>query len=237
MEYIIPFSIIALAAAIHASFQLSISTLTLMSGHTLGKKQSQTRLVKVLGGFLFGAMSMTALLFVGLSYLGEFTLAGGAVPPILWAALCGILFGLGVAVWLFYYRQGKGTMLWIPRGMALYLAERSKRTKSTAEAFALGLASIAGELLFIIAPLGVAVLVSLTLEPVLQVAALLLYVAISLFSLAIVAALVGSGHKISRIQQWREENKRFMQFIAGTSLFVLGFYLYVNEVLLLGVWQ
>ena len=237
MEYLIPFSIIALAAAIHASFQLSISSLTLMSGHALGKRHSQGRLLKLLGGFLFGALSMTGLLFVGLLYAFEFLLDGGAIPPIVWAALCGTLFGLGVAVWMFYYRKGKGTLLWIPRGMAQYLATRSKRTKSTAEAYALGLTSVCGELLFVIAPLGVAVLVSLTLAPMLQVAALLLYVAISLSSLALVAALVASGHKISRIQRWREDNKAFLQFVAGTSLLVLGFYLYVNEVLVLGVLQ
>lgn len=125
-------------------------------------------------------------------------------------------------------------MLWLPRTVALYLAERSKRTKSTAEAFALGMASVTGELLFIVAPLGVAAMVGVTLPPVLQVAALLLYVLVSLLSLLLVAALVASGHKISQIQRWREENKRFLQFMAGSSLLVLGFYLYVNEVVLLG---
>ncbi|NLA43072.1 hypothetical protein GX865_02870 [Candidatus Saccharibacteria bacterium] len=235
MEYFIPFSIIALAAAVHASFQLSISTLTLMSGHSLGKKQSQSRLLRLISGFLLGVAGMTALLFVALVYAIEFWLENGSVPPVLWAALSGVLFGLGVAVWLFYFKKGSGTMLWLPRGVALYLAERSKRSKSTSEALALGMASVTGELLFIIAPLGVAAMITVTLPPLLQVAALLMYVPISITTLLIVAALVGSGHKISQIQRWREANKRFLQFIAGTSLLVLGFYLYVNEVLLVGV--
>lgn len=234
MEYLIPFSIIALAAAIHGSFQLSISTLTLMSGHSLGRKQSQSRLLRLLSGFVSGVAGITALLFIAFVYSIEFALDDRGVPAVLWAALCGILFGLGVAVWLFYFRKGNGTMLWLPRTVALYLAERSKRTKSTAEAFALGMASVTGELLFIVAPLGVAAMVSVTLPPALQVAALLLYVPVSLLSLLLVAALVASGHKISQIQRWREENKRFLQFMAGSSLLVLGFYLYVNEVLLLG---
>ena len=42
--------------------------------------------------------------------------------------------------------------------------------------------------------------------------------------------LIGGGHKLSRIQKWREDNKRFMQFAAGSALLVLGFYMYVNEV-------
>lgn len=234
MEYYIPFSIIALAAAIHASFQLSISTLTLMSGHALGRKNSQTRLVKLLGGFLFGAICMTTLLFIAAFYAAEFVFFEQGIPPIIWAAVCGILFGFGVAVWMFYFRKGRGTILWIPRGMAQYLNVRSKRTKNTAEAFGLGMSTVVGELLFIIAPLIVAVLVTLTLAPMLQIAALLLYVAVSCSTLALVAALVSSGHKISRIQRWREDSRRFLQFISGTSLLILGFYLYVNEVLAIG---
>ncbi len=237
MEYLIPLSIVALAAAIHASFQLSISTLTLMSGHSLGKKQSQSRLVSLLGGFLFGVIVMTTLVFTALMYATETAFGGLAVPSVVWAAVCGILFGLGVAVWLFYYRKGSGTMLWLPRKMTAFLSNRSKQTKNSAEAFSLGMASVAGELLFIIAPVAVAVLVASMLSPMLQIASLLLYVAISVSSIVVVAALVGSGHKISRIQKWRESNKRFLQFMAGTSLLILGFYLYVNEVLLVGVVQ
>lgn len=236
MEYSIPFSIIALAAAIHASFQLSISTLTLMSGRALGAKQSHTRLLWLLAGFLIGAMTMTMLLFIGLTYVAERIFIDKSVPLIVWTALTGLLFGLGVTIWLFYYRKEKGTVLWVPRGMARYLANRSKKTKSVAEAFALGLASVCGEIFFIIIPLCVAVLMSLSLSPELHISAMLGYVIISVTTLLLVAVLVASGHKISRIQRWREENKPFIQFITGASLFVLGFYLYANQVLLMGVW-
>ena len=47
MDYITSFIMIALAATIHASFQLSISTLTLMSGHSLGTQQSHQKLVSL----------------------------------------------------------------------------------------------------------------------------------------------------------------------------------------------
>lgn len=235
MEFLTPFSIILLAAAVHASFQLSISTLTLMSGHALGTKQSQARLVSLMGSFLLGTAAMTALLLTAAVYLGSLLLRDGLVPPIIWAAVCGMLFGLGVAVWLFYYRRDKGTMLWLPRKTAEYIASRSKKTKNSAEAFGLGLASSFGELLFTGALILVAGLIIAMLPLELQPAAGLLYVGVSLLSLALVAALVGSGHRLSGIQRWREANKRFLQFVAGSSLLVLGFYLYVNEVLSLGV--
>ncbi len=232
MTDIIAISIVCLAALIHASFQLSISTLTLMSGHTLGFGRSHARLVSLLGGFGFGAAAMTTLLICTLGFALQ-QIVGTTVPPVVWAATCGMLFGVGLAVWLFYYRKDRGTLLWIPRRTADFLAERSKRTRNTAEAFALGLASVLGELLFIIAPLSVAVLTILPLDPMLQLICILLYIALSVSSLGIVALLVSGGHRLSGIQKWRETNKQFLQFSAGSALFVLGFYLYVNQVLVL----
>lgn len=235
MQLLTPLSIILLAAAIHASFQLSISTLTMLSGHSLGRKQSQARLVSLLSGFLLGTATMTTLLLIAAAYVGRLLLQDGQVPAIIWAAVCGMLFGLGVAVWLFYYRRDQGTMLWVPRKAADYLTTRSKKTKNSAEAFGLGLASSFGELLFTGTLLLVAGLVIAMLPLGIQPIVGMLYVGVSLLSLALVAALVGSGRRLSSIQHWRETNKRFLQFIAGSSLLVLGFYLYVSEVLMLGV--
>jgi hypothetical protein len=36
---------------------------------------------------------------------------------------------------------------------------------------------------------------------------------------------------LSRIQRWREANKHFLQFAAGSGLLILGFFVYVNEFL------
>lgn len=232
MTDIIAISIVCFAALIHASFQLSISTLTLMSGHTIGFGRTHARLMSLLGGFNFGVATMTILLICTLGFILQQTI-GTSIPPVAWAGVCGILFGVGLAVWLFYYRKDKGTTLWVPRHIANFLASRSKHTKSTAEAFALGLSTVLGELLFIIAPLGVAVLAILPLDPQLQLIAILLYTIISLAPLALVTILVSGGHKLSSIQKWRETNKHFLQFSAGSALCVLGFYLYVNYALLL----
>lgn len=174
---------------------------------------------------------MTALLLVAMLYAIETIFSGGTILGVVWAGVCGMLFGLGVAVWLFYYRRDKGTMLWLPRKTAEYLAERSKKTKNSAEAFGLGMMSVFGEMLFIGGLLLVAALVLSTLPVSMQVLMGSLYVGVSLLSLIVVAALVGGGHKLSSIQRWRETNKHFLQFIAGSSMLVLGFYLYVSEVL------
>lgn len=222
--------IIAVAALIHASFQLSVSMLTLLSSHTIGAKRSHTRLLGLTGAFTFGVLVMTALVvsFAALAVqIGSFW----ADATLLWIAVCGLLFGLGGAVWIFYYRREQGTALWLPRGMARYLSDRTKATKQTSEAFGLGISSVLAELLFIFAPVLVTALVLVRLEPVWQLAGIALYATLSLFPLLVVYAMVGSGHKISRIQRWREQNKSFLQFVAGGGLVVLGFYLYVDQVL------
>lgn len=173
---------------------------------------------------------MTALLlsFGAVLVSGLF---GNKIPAILWVSLCGLLFGLGISVWLLYYRKEQGTSLWVPRDVARHLSERTKATKYSAEAFNLGLASVLGELLFIVGPVLVAVFILVKLPSAWQLGGVGVYTLISLLSLLIVNGLIGSGHSISRIQKWREDNKSFLQFAAGSALFVLGFYLYVEQVL------
>ena len=224
--------IIAVAALVHASFQLSISMLTLLSSHTIGKKRSQGRLLLLTHSFAFGVAVMTILLLCLLALLFNHAGAAFATSLLTWTVVCGLLAGVGLSVMIFYYRREFGTTLWVPRGIALYLSERTKKTKQSAEAFSLGLTSVVGELLFIIAPLLVAALVLVGLEPQWQLAGIALYAVVSLSSLLLVTGLVGGGHSISRIQKWREENKRFLQFASGTGLLALGFYVYVEQVML-----
>lgn len=222
------FAIIGFAALIHASFQLSVSMLTLLSGHAIGKKTSHARLLGLSCAFLAGVALMTLLILSFTTYLAQHLFT--SVPALAWAIGCGLLLGVGVAVWIFYYRREPGTSLWIPRGMARYLADRTKTTKQSAEAFGLGLSSVIGELLFIIAPVIIASLALSQLEPVWQITGIGLYTGVSLLSLLIIFALIGGGRKLSQIQKWREENKRFLQFAAGGGLLVLGFFVYVEHV-------
>lgn len=227
-------AIILFAALIHASFQASISVLTLMSGHALGKKTSHSRLLHLTGGFVAGVGTMTILLLSTTAFLLSQALHSGT-PLIVWAALCGAMLGAGLSVWLFYYRTSKGTSLWLPHQLAGYLGDRSKATKHTGEAFALGLVSVLAELLFVFAPIGVAVLVLIRLSPELQLTGTLLYATVATLPLLVTAALIGGGHTLASIQRWREANKKFLQFAAGGGLFALGLYVYVERVIVAGV--
>jgi hypothetical protein len=222
-------AIVAFAALIHASFQLSVSMLTLLSGHAIGTKTAHTKLLRLTTGFLLGVAVMTMLLISFTAFVFQHAF-GSNVPLVAWAVSCGLMLGLGVAVWAFYYRREKGTSLWLPRALARYLSERTKATKHSAEAFGLGLSSVIAEFIFILAPMVISALVLIRLEPLWQLVGVGVYTVVSLLSLIIVHGLIGSGHKLSRIQQWRENNKRFLQFTAGSGLLILGFYVYVDQV-------
>ncbi len=231
MDVLDAFIIISVAALIHASFQLSVSVLTLLSGHAIGRQRSHAKLLRLITGYLSGVATMTLL---GISFVALVLLNlvnhTGTLPAFVWIGTCGLLLGLGIAVWAFYYRKGRGTAIWLPRELSVHLNQRTKATTRSAEAFSLGLSSVAAEFLFILAPVLVAALVLVQLAPIWQLAGLVIYTLISMTSLLVVSLLVSGGHSLSRIQKWREANKSFLQFAGGAGLIVLGFYLYVDQV-------
>jgi uncharacterized integral membrane protein len=229
MDTLTALTIIALAALMHASFQLSVSMVTLLSSHSIGSKRSGRHTLRLAASFLAGATIMTTLIVSLIAYVASVSYKG-YIPSVVWALVCGAMIGLGTAVWTFYYRKQAGTSLWIPRGMARFLSNRTKATSSLAESFSLGLTGVVGELLFILAPSTAAALSLSYLPHRWQLPGLMLYVVIASLGVGVVVVLVGSGHKISQIQRWRENNKRFLQFIAGSGFLVLGAYIYVNTV-------
>lgn len=223
-------AIVTLAALIHASFQLSISVLTLLSGHALGAQQSQKKVLRLTFGFVGGVGVMT-LLILSLISLILLHVFGPNTPQLIWAIACGLLVGVGLAVWFFYYRRSRGTSLWVPRSFAKHLSDRSKETTHSAEAFSLGLTSVISELLFIGAPMAISGLVLVQLPGMWQLIGIAIYAVVSLMTLFSIAVLIGSGHKLSSIQRWRESNKHFLQFAAGGALTILGFFVYVCKIL------
>ena len=230
MDTISALAIVTFAALIHASFQLSVSVLTLMSGHAIGSKRSHTHLLKLSNSFLWGAAIMTVFLLSTSTFIAA-SLFGDHVPLIVWTVVAGILTGIGICVWLFYYRRGRGTSLWIPRQMAAFLTSRSKQTRSSSEAFGLGLTSVLIEAFFLMGPIAVSGLALIHLPPEYQLVGVGIYTVVSLTSLLIVGGLIGSGHTLGGIQKWRETNKQFLQFASGSGMLILGFYIYVEQVL------
>lgn len=224
------FAVIALAALIHASFQLSVSMLTLVSGHALGTKARHRRVMNLGSSLTLGAMTMTTLLLCSLAYLAG-VFFSRYNHTLVWSIITGVMAAVGLAVWIFYYRKADGTALWLPQSLTTTLRGRIKETHFGAEAFSLGLTGVLAELVFIIAPIGAAAFALVHLPSYMQIVGVITYTLLASMPLLIVLLMIGGGHRISRIQKWREQNKRFLQFAAGSALFVLAFYIYATTVL------
>lgn len=226
-------AIIIFSALIHASFQLSLSVLTLLSSNSLGKKSSHTKTLRLMNAFTFGVLILTALLLSTITYyLGMFINHAASSEQLIASSTSGLMIGLGIAVWAVYYRRGRGTSLWLPRSFAKYLTERAQATKNSAESFSLGMASVVAELIFIIGPILAASLAVISLPNLTwQLVGIGMYLVLSLIGLLIMTISVGSGHSVAQLQQWRETHKRFLQFVAGTSLMILAGFIIVDRVL------
>lgn len=225
-----PIFVIAFAGLLHASFQLGIALLTMLSGHSLGSHRSFRKLMRLNVAYLAGASTITVLLFAGLAYLALLII--GQNIQYAWFVVAVLNMAIGISVMIFYYRRSKGTGLWIPTSMAKYLSNRVKKTDRSAEAFTLGAGSVLAELPFLIGPLGLAVLYTLQLDGAdMQMIGMLIYCLIALSPLILIVSMVGAGHKISKIQKWREDNKLFLQYCAGSGLVILGAFVFVDRFL------
>jgi hypothetical protein len=228
MDILSSLAVVTLAALIHASFQLSVSMLTLLSGQTTGSGRTGT--LRLTSSFVAGSGFITLLLVSFLAFIIT-RFVGPTVPTGFWMVACALALVIGIAVWTVYYRRKKGTSLWVPRSIASFISKRMKATDSGVEAFSLGIMGVIGELIFLSAPLLMSALVLVQVPAVWQLVGVLLYAVVSLLTLGSVWVLIGGGHKISEIQKWRESNKHFLQFFAGGGLVILGAFVYVFVVL------
>lgn len=223
-------AIIGLAALIHASLQLSVSMLTLLSGHAIGKKTRHTKLLRLTIHFVAGVGIMTALLLISTTYLLQPTTSDPKLQYYTSIAISCLLITLGLATWVGYYRRRSGTTLWLPRSLAQFLARRSRATRSSAESLSLGLSSVIAELLFIIGPVTAAGFAILSLPSrTWQIGGLGLYLFLSLLPLIVIVTLIGGGTTIAHIQRWREASKYFLQFAAGGCLIILATFLLIDR--------
>lgn len=226
LELPAPYLLAAVAIAFaHASFQLGVSVLTLLSSHVIGSAKSHTALLRLDSGYLLGVIVATFATFLSVSSVVD----GLAIsnPLNVWLGLACISSAMGLLIVAFYYRRAKGTTLWVPRLFAQYLSTRTKKTKSSIEAFVLGLATVVAELPFTLITFVLAAFLVRQQSDSAQLVAAGLYTLLVCLPLLVVAGLITSGHKISTIQKWREENKTFLQWSSGVTLVLIGVYLVV----------
>lgn len=214
------------ALFVHVCYQLSVSVLTHFSSHSLSRKISDSRLLALGMWYSLGVIVTTALIITGLVSLEQFVHSSSGLFV---AVIVGLTPFIGLATVLWYYRQGAGTRLWLPRPVASYLLERSKKTHSLLEATLLGAATVIGELPFLVGPiLFITYLVS-QLPSSQWFLWSLAYSTAAALPLLITTMYLTSGHSMARVQKWRETNKSFLQWTSGIALILLTLYLTVLQ--------
>jgi len=221
-----PSLLIVLAVLVHASFQTAVSVLTLLSGHSFKTKQSQAKLLRLSIAYCIGAFVMTTACVIT-AQAAMRALVSVTSFSLVWGLL-GILVALtGVAILSAYYRKQKGTVLWLPRSIAVYLLERAQKTKNSIESTALGGMTVIAELPFSAALFLVIGALTFNYEPTTALLYAIGYGLLVTSPLLIITSLIGGGHKISQIQRWREQNKLFLQYSSGLGMLVITIYLFV----------
>jgi hypothetical protein len=237
MEYSLPLgtaSLVAIGALalLHASFQLGISVLSLLSGHAFGRKASHRRVLGLGTWYVLGVFATISVIIMAIAYKYA---ALNISDNVLWPLITVFAVTVGLLVLTFYYRRGS-RLLWLPKPIAEYLLDRTKKTKSGAESTALGIMTVVAELPFILAPILLTILITSTLVWDMALWVYALYALAACLPLFVVLGLIGSGHKVSRIQKWRETNKGFLQFVSGVGLIVLSLYIFVTHHMESGLW-
>jgi cytochrome c biogenesis protein CcdA len=225
--------VVGALALLHGSFQLGVSVLSLLSGHALGRKTSHQRVMRLGAWYILGAFATISVIILAIAYKYS---ALNVSDDVLWPAATAFSVLVGILVLLFYYKK-RSKLLWLPAPIAEYLLNRTKKTKSGVEAAALGIMTVVAELPFILAPMLLTVLVLCQHTQSFALLAYTLYALVACLPLLVVLALIGGGHKVSRIQKWRDHNKGFLQFVSGAGLIVLAVYAFVAGYMDGGLWR
>ena len=226
-----PGLLILVVVIVHASLQVGVSVLTLLSGHSFRKKQAHSRLVRLNLAYTIGAILISFLVLIALQALLRAGHNDNISP--LWPVIGFAMVITGIIIAFSYYRRGKGTVLWLPRNFATYLSNRAKKTRNSIEAGALGGMTVIAELPISLLLFLTIALLSYSLDSHDNIWWALGYAIAINLPLIIITILIGGGHRISQIQRWRENNKTFIRYNAGLGMIAAAIYIisfYILEV-------
>lgn len=229
MEMIVPYSEVFLAAVIHATLQLELGALLLLYHSSIGKhvrKKTKYLVSSYIAGIgTLILLSLAAVAFAFDRYFGKALYSEELV------IIVGMLVALAIISWMFYYRRGRSTELWLPRSVARFIDRRAKTTNSNTEAFSLGLLTSLAEMPFALVLLVVAANSILQLPHLHQLIAVALYTIVAISPSVILRLAIRKGQTVVDIQRWRVKHKTFFRILTGVGFLVLASFLFTFEVL------
>lgn len=221
--------VIILAAVAHASLQMNLGSLLLLYHESLGK-HIKKRTKFLVSNYIFGVFFLIIMSLAATTYF-IYLMFDGRLSTICLAVLVGALVALTLCIWLFYYRSGRSTELWLPKPIARYITRRAKQTDSNIEAFALGLLASFAETPFVIVLFLVAADSFLKLSAWLQITMFFIYTIVAILPLLFLRIAVRHGRTVVEIQKWRLQNKNFLKILSGALFITLAVFLTAFRIL------
>lgn len=224
-----PYAEVILAAVIHAMLQLSLGTLLLLY-HASIKQHIPRRTRQLVGSYIAGVGTLVLLSVAGVAFALERWL-GGALYTEELLIVVGMLVALAIAAWIFYFRFGRSTELWLPRAVARFINQRAKITQNDTEAFGLGLLTSFAEWPFSLVLMVVAANSILGLPQEQQLLAIAIYALVTILPPVVLRCAIRKGKTVVEIQRWRVKHKNFFRVMTGVGFLVLSGFLFAFEVL------
>lgn len=229
MEMIVPYGEVFLAAVIHATLQLELGALLLLYHASIGK-HVRKKTKHLVSSYIAGIGTLVFLCLATIAFVFD-RYFGKALYPEELVIIVGMLVALAIASWMFYYRRGRSTELWLPRSVARFIDRRAKATDSNNEAFSLGLLTSLAEMPFTLVLFVVAANSILQLPQLHQILALALYTIVAILPPIVLRLAIRKGQTVVDIQRWRVKHKTFFRVLTGAGFLVLAGFLFTFEVL------
>ena len=212
--------------------QLPSGTFALFYHYALGKTNAKKADDKSLS-FILGTEIFSATLWI-LVYFLTFLFSYYAInlTTIFFYIFAGIFFAEALATFLFYYRKGKSTALFIPRNLAKSIMSHAENVKNRSDCVALGAFISLFELIFTLPLYIISASVLINLDGTLRIFLIAALVLSSILPLFIIRFSFRLGHNLADIERFRVKIKpivKLMLFFSFLALSLVAIYLGVKS--------
>lgn len=208
--------IVILAMLIQATLQLAPGVFAIFYHYALGKN-SQEKVLDLSGYFVVGAEMVAALMLMAIYFI----MLKMPETAVLDYILGGMLAALGLFMLMGYYRRGKGTELFITRKSAAGFYEKAKHARKKSDILVLGIVTGMAELFLTLPLMMTVVRETMNWEMWWQIAAMALYVLMTMSGVGAVRGRFLRGNNLAEIERARVRNKNFYRVMIAVMYFAM----------------
>ena len=224
MSFFTSVGIIILATLIGASLQLTPG-IFLIFYHYASGKNSKKKANDLALSYIFGTLLYSVVMFLLLYavYFSFFYTHPHLEKGLFMWIMAGIFLVLSIISCFFYYRKGKGTELFISRGVSQKIFTRARNIESKKDAFILGLFSGTAELLFSFPVYIIAVSAANNIDSISKIFFVFIFVLAPIVPVFTHFVMYRSGANLANIERRRVKNKAFIRFMLTLAYALLVF--------------